>query len=435
MQSKFLILSTIYFSQILANFTASPPASPPPLLSCYPPIPSFCDSLAEPHFYDVSCYYDANVSVSATDSLISPPAYGNLGCNAGGLVCCRFCEFGLYANISCRESPSPPPIPPASPPSLPLPPLPPAPPNIPSPNAPPHSPRPCRDIIPNYCDGLVEAHYFDVNCYAHDDAYGNLGCNAGGRLCCRFCEFGNYENISCIQSPSPPPPLNPLVLSIPISDPSLDLKPKQSRIEFNLRIDANLESFNSQRFKRKLRKLVAPRISLANILLRIRLGSIIVDILILTNISTAQNTSYTIEKMTPETLSQELNVSVIEMSPPILIEYNASLHSGEDTDETAGVGAGADSSADGMKGALIGWLMIAVLLALMLIFSLIRKRRQCKNNRNNKKRKEVATKLFEDECKLDGVARLNQMKISNIGEDVDTDEEGSEPAFTSRQIV
>ena len=63
----------------------------------------------------------------------------------------------------------------------------------------------CKIFIPKLCNTLIEPNYFDINCYSRDDVYGNLGCNAGGTICCRFCEFGHYKNISCIKSPSLPP--------------------------------------------------------------------------------------------------------------------------------------------------------------------------------------------------------------------------------------
>merc|ERR1712190_163714 len=29
---------------------------------------------------------------------------GGLGCNAMGLVCCRYCEFGVFEDIACSDS-------------------------------------------------------------------------------------------------------------------------------------------------------------------------------------------------------------------------------------------------------------------------------------------------------------------------------------------
>ena len=151
-----------------------------------------------------------------------------------------------------------------------------------------------------------------MNCYSYYDIYGNLGCNAGGLKCCRFCEFGDYINISCIESPTSPPPLpppisppplpsspppkNPLVVPMPI----IELPPKSSKIEFNMRIASTIETFDKDKFKRNLLKKLDKSISYKNILLRVRAGSLIVDIIILTNISIAQNTSTIITNMTPE---------------------------------------------------------------------------------------------------------------------------------------
>ena len=276
---------------------------------CQANITDYCSSLTESHYFDSLCFSPNNTY-----------SYGNLGCNAGGLPCCRFCEFGQYENISCIESPSLPPTPPAQPPK---PPLPPAPPISPPPPAPPYSPRPCGNIIYNLCDNLVEPHYFDPNCYSYNDVYGGLGCNAGGLMCCRFCGFGHYENISCIPSLSPPPapPRNPLIM--PIED--IFIPPKKSKIQFNIRINSNIETFDQKKFKRKIRKVFKEKIKPEHIIFRIRPGSLIVDVILLANTSIAENTSSIIDNMTPATLGNALNESVMELSQPIIEENDLNI--------------------------------------------------------------------------------------------------------------
>ena len=272
---------------------------------CETNIKNYCNSLTESHYFDANCFSPNNTY-----------SYGNLGCNAGGLPCCRFCEFGAYENISCIESPSPPPTPPLIPP---MPPTPPAPPQQPPPPQPPHTPRPCGNRIPNYCGDLSEPNYFDPDCYSYNDMYGGLGCNAGGLKCCRFCGFGYYENITCSPSPSlpPAPPRNPLIM--PIED--IYIPPKKSKIQFNIRIDSVIETFDKKRFKRKIRKVFKEKVEPENIIIRVRPGSLIVDVILLANTSIAKNTSSIIDNMTPVTLGNALNESVMELSTAVVANH------------------------------------------------------------------------------------------------------------------
>ena len=269
---------------------------------------SHCNNLIERNYFDKMCFSPNSTYI-----------YGDLGCNAGGKACCRFCEFGNYEKVSCIASPSAPPFPPLSPPQPPRPPLLPPP---PSPPAPPLSPRPCAHIVHNLCDSLVEPHLFDTNCYAHNDEYGNLGCNAGGIQCCRFCGFGNYENISCIQSPSMPPlpPRNPLIM--PIVD--ANIPPEKAKLEFNIRIDSAIEDFDENKFTRKIRNVFRNRILPKEIKYRIRPGSLIIDMLLITNNSIAEEASEILDSMTPTSLGIALNESVIELSEAI-VETHAPL--------------------------------------------------------------------------------------------------------------
>ena len=291
-------------------------------------------------------------------------------------------------------------LPPFQPPSLP----------------PPFAPKPCRTIVPNYCDSLVESHYFDVNCYSYYDIYGNLGCNAGGLKCCRFCEFGHYINISCIESPtspppspypisppplpSLPPPLNPLIMLMPI----IKLPPKSSKIEFNMRIASTIEAFDKNKFKRNLLTKLDKSISYKNILLRVRAGSLIVDIIILTNISIAQNTSNIIINMTPEILSNTLNVSVIEVSEPTIVNSESQYN-------------------------ILSWVyLLPLFLVLYLSYKL-------KNNTKNNTNKKTEKANKDSENKLDGVACLNTYKkYHNSNTNIDSFDENSDVNFGKQYV-
>jgi hypothetical protein len=250
----------------------------------------YCDSISESNYFDSEC-----------DS-------GLLGCNAGGLECCRFCEFGVYSNVTCPKSPPTPPMRPPMPPRIP------APPQSPMPSAPPRPPKPCGTVIPGYCDSLFEPNIFDTECLWSSDPYGGLGCNAGGLMCCRFCGFGVYSNISCFPSPSPPPlpPRNPMTIE-PID---VIIPPMKSKIEFGIRIKETIETFDKQMFKKKLRG-VLKTISDKNIILRTRPGSVIVDVVLIANETVIENTEKLIISMNKTTFSKALNVSVIQLSHPV----------------------------------------------------------------------------------------------------------------------
>lgn len=246
-----------------------------------------CKAVTENNFFDPEC------------------GLGLLGCNAGGLNCCRFCGFGVYENVTCPASP---PVRPPAPPSIPSPPFPPV------PSSPPFPPKPCRRPARWRCDSSVENNYFDSECYSYSDKYGGLGCNAGGLKCCRFCGFGVYGNITCpIGPPVPPaPPRMPLVIE-PID---VFIPPRKSRIEFNIRIRETIETFDKPKFKRRLRK-VFKKVPEEDINIRVRPGSIIIDVTLIANDTIVDNTTGIINGMTESTLSEALNVSVIELSSPV----------------------------------------------------------------------------------------------------------------------
>ena len=226
-----------------------------------------------------------------------------------------------------RPPPSPSPPPPYKnlSPAYPLPSNPPYPPGVPL-NA-------CKTFIPYLCDNLLEPNYFDVNCYSNEDPYGGLGCNAGGLICCRFCEFSQYKNVPCILSPSmpprsppppsspplppSPPPQNPLI--IPIGDTIIE--PDKAKINFHMRIDSNIETFNVDTFEKKFLRVFRRVVPRNQIRFNFRPGSLLVDISIITNITLAENTTNFIDTITTSDLSEKLNITIVEMTPAIVERY------------------------------------------------------------------------------------------------------------------
>merc|ERR1712187_381832 len=58
-----------------------------------------------------ACGHSATSCVSHEPVFFSPEClYGGLGCNALGLTCCRFCGFGVFAEIPCPSIPTPTPL-------------------------------------------------------------------------------------------------------------------------------------------------------------------------------------------------------------------------------------------------------------------------------------------------------------------------------------
>lgn len=231
--------------------------------------------------------------------------------------------YKLFKNKPPPPSPSPPP--PYKNPS----------PTNPSPSYPPHPPgvplNACKIFIPNLCDSLLERNYFDVNCYSNDDPYGGLGCNAGGLICCRFCEFSQYKSVPCILSPSQPPlsppppspppsppPKNPLI--IPIGDKIID--PNKAKINFHMRIESDIETFNIKIFEERFFKVFKRIIPYNQVKFNFRPGSLLVDVSIITNITLLENTSSFIDTISSNDLSEELNVTIVEMTPAIVEKYN-----------------------------------------------------------------------------------------------------------------
>jgi hypothetical protein len=72
----------------------SPPPPSPPL----PSSPALCSDVPEATCagLDETCIHDARCLDIPSDP------HGGLGCGAGGVVACRFCEFGTYASVPCR---------------------------------------------------------------------------------------------------------------------------------------------------------------------------------------------------------------------------------------------------------------------------------------------------------------------------------------------
>lgn len=360
----------------------------PPSLNCQIENPVICNNLIETNYFDKNCFSDNDY-------------YNNLGCNAGGYSCCRYCEFGLYTNISCIKSPSLPPHPPYSPPSPLTPPSLPQPPSPPIPQAPPYPPKPCRNRVHGYCRNLVEKNYYDEDCYSYNDPYGNLGCNAGGLMCCRFCGFGYYKNISCFESPSAPPIPPRAPLKISMENIIVPLKPDKSKVEFNIRIESTIETFNQNYFKKKLRNFIDRSISLKNIILRVRAGSLIVDVIIITNSSSAENTTDFINSVNTTVFSEALNVTVIEISDPNIVNY-------EETSELL-----VENSDPTLTNSVIFIIVILLLISCVTSKYLINRKCRCKIKKNKN------TKTVDDFNKLSGVAQVKTCNI-NLEESSDT---------------
>ena len=302
-----------------------------------------------------------------------------------------------YFRIRFPPSPSPPPPNIIPPPMTPFPNTPPFPPGIPL-NA-------CKKFIPNLCDVLREPNYFDVNCYSNDDPYGGLGCNAGGLICCRFCEFSQYSNVPCILSPSLPPspflppapppstpPKNPLIISIgePIRDPD------KAKVNFHMRINSNIESINKFDIENKLFNIFN-RVPPKYIQINFRPGSLIIDVSILTNSTLIQNTSNVIDTLTTVELSEVLNVSVIELTPPLVENY---ISSQEIINNKR------------LYNTLIG----AILIFCINLFCLYRCIKKCNNKENNKI--EFKKKNFNKDAefkvdRLSGVLACKQTELFN----------------------
>tara|TARA_B100000902_G_scaffold400050_1_gene475216 strand:+ start:8936 stop:9874 length:939 start_codon:yes stop_codon:yes gene_type:complete len=189
----------------------------------------------------------------------------------------------------------------------------------------------CKIFIPYLCDSLLESNYFDVNCYSNDDPYGGLGCNAGGLICCRFCEFSQYINIPCILSPSlppspfpppspppSPPPLNPLIISI--GDSIVD--PNKAKINFHMRLNSNIETIDIDIFENKILNILKNIAERNQVIFNFRPGSLLVDISIITNITLVENTTNFIDAITTSDLSEQINITIVEMTPAIVERYS-----------------------------------------------------------------------------------------------------------------
>lgn len=267
-----------------------------------------------------------------------------------------------------------------------------------SPPAPPNLPSDICSYYPNYCHLLHENNYYDKNCFTNSDPYGGLGCNAGGLICCRFCEFSQYSSIPCIQSPSLPPsppplpsfppspsyppmfppPNNPLVIKI---DDKV-IRPDKAKVKIHMRIRSTIESFDKSKFIRNFKNIFKKSISPDNIKINIRPGSLILDISVTTNLTIVENTSSFVETLSPDILSKELNMSVSEVSSPEIMLYEPNkihpLH----------------------ISILIGVLIILIMGILYLVVKYIFKKR-------NKKIKKK-TELFKTDTRLSGLEEFKQ---------------------------
>ena len=120
---------------------------------------------------------------------------------------CRLCELQAPFTGSGRFGQCPPcvysfhsvPIPPSPPPQIT-----PAPTSLNIPLSPPATPPslPCvSGQAKPVCAGPSEPCFYDATCSTPQDAFGGLGCNAGGYEKCRFCGFGSFDPINCPGDP------------------------------------------------------------------------------------------------------------------------------------------------------------------------------------------------------------------------------------------
>lgn len=267
-----------------------------------------------------------------------------------------------------------------------------------TPPAPPNLPSDICSYYPNYCYLLHEPHYYDKNCFSQNDPYGGLGCNAGGLICCRFCEFSQYSSVPCIQSPSlppypppspsfppspspppsPPPPNNPLVIKI---DDKV-IRPDKAKVKIHMRIRSTVESFNKRKFIRDFRHIFKRSITPDNIKISIRPGSLILDIAVTTNLTIVENTTSFVETLSPEILSKELNITVSEVSPPEIILYEPDIE-------------------DNLYiNAILGTSLLIILVILYNVFKYTFK--------NFNKKKQKKTELFKSDTRLSGLEQFKQ---------------------------
>lgn len=286
-----------------------------------------------------------------------------------------------------------------------------------APPAPPNLPSDICSYYPNQCHLLHEPNYYDKNCFSPNDIYGGLGCNAGGLICCRFCEFSQYKDVPCIASPSlppsppplpsfppspslppmPPPPNNPLIIRI---DEKVD-DPEKAKVKIHMRIRSTIESFDKPRFVRNFRKVFKRKIWPENINIRIRPGSLILDIALTTNVTIAENTSLFMQTFTPAILSKQLNVSIDEISEPEIINYEPFKPKYLD----------------------IIYLLIPISMLIIYIISIV-----CKKYKNYKKKlNEQKIEIYKKDTRLSGLEIFKHRfsdhdKIEAVLEDGFTDE-------------
>lgn len=169
---------------------ASPDAnSPPPTVEVIasPPPMNSGTCACEGYYNGVrqTCKYDPSCQIPGV----------SLGCNAQGVLMCRYCGFGSFSEISCEQntpvSTQPPSLSPDTALASPPPPLSPPPPSPPPP-PPPLSPPP----PPPMCDCGSVSCYYDADCQ-----YGGLGCGCHQDIqpnthgLCRCC--GGNSPIQC----------------------------------------------------------------------------------------------------------------------------------------------------------------------------------------------------------------------------------------------
>ena len=160
------------------------------LLQCEPPKCRLDMEVGENGQLVATAYlFEATAAETVYDSLTAAMSVANWQSTASlipGLL--SISDLVQSQELMSPSPPKPPFLPPTTPPPSPPSPPPPADPDL-----------PCkREDAQAVCAGPREPCFFDPECMSPNDALGGLGCNAGGMgLQCRFCGFGDFQQIVC----------------------------------------------------------------------------------------------------------------------------------------------------------------------------------------------------------------------------------------------
>ena len=95
-----------------------------------------------------------------------------------------------------------------------------------------------------------------------------------------------------------------------------------------MRID-DIESINKINVKKKIFNIFDRYISKQFIRVNFRPGSLIVDVSIVTNITLTENTTNIIDHISKDEMSNVLNLTVVELSPPIIEVYQEEINNSD----------------------------------------------------------------------------------------------------------